>query len=88
MATVGYGPRLEEADVYDECDDVLDCIADGNTHTHTHMHTHTRTHTTIQPFNGPLSGNKHSPTHTRPDRQTSFINFLHLLRSIASSLFN
>ena len=82
MATVGYGPRLEEeeADVYDECDDVLDCIADGNTHT--------RTHTTIQPFNGPLSGNKHSPTHTRPDRQTSFINFLHLLRSIASSLFN
>ena len=31
---------------------------------------------------------KHSPTHTHPDHQTSFINFLHLLRSIASSLFN
>jgi len=45
---------------------------------------------------GPLSGTtrvgryqkKHSPTHTHPVRQTSFINFLHLLRSIASSLFN
>ena len=31
---------------------------------------------------------KHSPTHTHPDHQTSSINFLHLLRSIASSLFN
>jgi len=31
---------------------------------------------------------KHSPTHTHPDHQTSFINFLHLLRSIASSLFS
>jgi len=31
---------------------------------------------------------KHSPTHTHPDHQTSFINFVHLLRSIASSLFN
>ena len=31
---------------------------------------------------------KHSPTDTNPDHQTSFINFLHLLRSIASSLFN
>jgi len=50
-----------------------------------------------QPFTGllPPSGTtwvgwyqkKHSPTHTHPD-QTSFINFLHLLRSIASSLFN
>jgi len=51
----------------------------------THAHT---------PFNGPLSGTtrvgryqkKHSPTHTHSDRQTSFISFLHLLRSIASSL--
>ena len=48
------------------------------------------------PFNGPLSGTthvgqyqeKHSPSHTHPDHQTSFINFLQLLRSITSSLFN
>ena len=52
------------------------------------------THT--KPFNGLLSRTtrlgwyqkKHSPTHTHPDHQTSFINFLLLLRSIASSLFN
>ena len=30
---------------------------------------------------------KHSPTHTHPDHRASFINFVHLLRSIASSLF-
>ena len=30
----------------------------------------------------------HSPTYTHPDHQRSFINFLHLLRSISSSLFN
>ena len=55
---------------------------------------HTQTYT--QPFNGPFFGTtqvgwhqkKHSPTHTHLDHQTSFINFLHLLRSIASSLFN
>ena len=49
------------------------------------------THT--QPFNGLFSGTtqvgryqkKHSPTHTHPDYQTSFINFLHLLRFMASS---
>jgi len=52
------------------------------------LHTHT------QPFNGPLSEttrpyqNKHSSTHTHPDHQTYFINFLHLLRSIESSLFH
>ena len=47
-------------------------------------------------FNSHMSGKtrigryhkKHSPTYTHPDHQTSFINFLHLLRSIASSLFN
>ena len=52
-------------------------------------HTHTL-------FNGPLSGTtragqyqkKQSPSQTLPDIQTSFINFAHLLRSIASSLFN
>jgi len=31
---------------------------------------------------------KHSPTHTHPDHQKSSINFVHLLRSIASSWFN
>ena len=53
------------------------------------------THTHTQPFNGLLSGTtrvgryqkKHSPTHTHPDHRTSFIIFLHLQRSMASSLF-
>jgi len=53
------------------------------------------THTHTHPFNGLLSGTtqvgryqkKHSPTHTHPDHQTSFIIFLHLQRSMASSLF-
>jgi len=31
---------------------------------------------------------KQSPRHTLPDHQTSFINFLHLVRSTASSLFS
>ena len=55
--------------------------------------THTHTHT--QPFNGFCPGQprvglyqkKHSPTHTHPDHRTSFIIFLHLQRSMASSLF-
>ena len=60
------------------------------THTHTTVwHTHT------QPFNGLWSGTtrvgqyqkKHSPTHAHPDHWTSFINFIHLLQSIASSVF-
>ena len=51
----------------------------------------TDTHT--QPFNGLWSGGTwvgryHWPTHTHPNHQTSFINFLHLLRSIAFSLFS
>jgi len=54
----------------------------------------TITHTHTQPFNGLWSGTtrvgqyqkKHSPIHTHPDHRTSFINFLHLLRSIASSV--
>ena len=49
-----------------------------------------------QPFNGCLSGTtrvgryqkKHSPTDTHPGQRTSFITFLHLQRSMASSLFN
>ena len=31
---------------------------------------------------------KHSPTHTHPDHRTPFMSFLHLLRSIASSVFS
>ena len=65
------------------------CLAGMHTRTHTHRPTDT------QPY-APLSGTrrvaeyqkKHSPTHTHPDHQTSFINFLHLLRSIASSVFS
>ena len=49
-----------------------------------------------QPFNGRLSGTtrvgryqkKHSPSHTHPGQRTSFITFLHLQRSTASSLFS
>ena len=49
-----------------------------------------------QPFNDGLSGTtrvgryqkKHSPAHTRPGQRTSFITFLHLQRSMASSLFS
>ena len=53
-------------------------------------------HTHTQLFNGLLSGTtqvgqyekKHSSSHTHPDHQTSFIIFLHLQRSKASSLFS
>ena len=49
-----------------------------------------------QQFNGSLSGTtrvgryqkKHSPDHTHPGQRTSFITFLHLKRSMASSLFS
>jgi len=49
-----------------------------------------------QPFNGRLSGTtrvgryqkKHSPAHTHPGQHTSFITFLHLQQSTASSLFS
>ena len=49
-----------------------------------------------QPFNGRLSRTtrlgryqkKHSPAHTHPGQCTSFITFLHLQRSTASSLFS
>ena len=58
------------------------------------LHCHYNTHT--QPFNGLLSGTtrvgryqkKHSPTDTHPDDRTSFIIFLHLQQSTASSLFS
>jgi len=49
-----------------------------------------------QPFNGRLSGTtrvgryqkKHSPAYTHSGQRTSFITFLHLQRSTASSLFS
>jgi len=72
-----------------------------NTHTQTHTCKHTHTHTHIHTHNcftarWILSGTtqvsqykkKHSPTHTYPYHQSSFICFVHLLRSMASSLFN
>jgi len=49
-----------------------------------------------QPFNGCLSGTtrvgryqkKRSPAHAHPGQRTSFVTFLHLQRSMASSLFS
>ena len=45
-----------------------------------------------QPFNGFWSGTTrvgwYQKKHTHPDHRTSFVNFLHLLRSIASSSFS
>jgi len=75
-----------------QCWNNLPCAQEHITTNATHTHTHTQT----QPFNGLWSGTtrvgryqeKHSPTHTHPVQLTSFINFLHVLRSIASSLFN
>ena len=60
------------------------------------QHRSEQTHTHTQPFNGPLSGTtqvgqyqkKHLQTHNHPDHQTSYINFLQLLWSIASSFMN
>ena len=53
-------------------------------------------HLKQQPFNSRLSGTtrvdryqkKHSPAHTHPGQRTSFITFLHLQQSTASSLFS
>ena len=53
-----------------------------HTHAHTHACTHACTHT-YTPRVGRYQ-KKHSPTRTHPDHRTHFINFLHLLRSIAS----
>ena len=57
------------------------------THAHTHMHNHLTAFGLRQPRVGQYQ-KKHSPTHTHPDHRTSFINFLHLLWSIASSVFS
>jgi len=69
------------------------CFMDGpETHTHTHT-THTHSHFMTHWI---LSGTtqvsryqkKHSPTYTYCRHQSSLICFLHLLRSVTSSLFN
>ena len=59
-----------------------------NTCTHAHAHTHTHNRLTAGTTRGGRYQKKHSPTHTHPDNQTSFINFFHLLWSIASSMFS
>ena len=61
----------------------LGTINQSINHTRTHARTHAHTHKQL--FNGLLSRTtrvccyqkKHSPTHTHPDHQTSFIIFLH-----------
>jgi len=71
--------------------------ATGYCYVYSKVNTTEHTHTHTQPFNGRWSGTtrvggryqkKHSSTHTHPDHRTSFINFLHLPRSIASSVFS
>ena len=55
---------------------------------HTHTHTQPFNRLTAQVNRVGRYQKKHSPTHTHPDHWTSFINFLHLWRSIASSVFS
>ena len=57
-------------------------------HTHTHTHTQPFNRLTAQVNRVGRYQKKHSPTHTHPDHWTSFINFLHLWWSIASSVFS
>jgi len=57
-------------------------LLNGRKHNNNNYYNYYNTHSHTQQINGPLS------THTHPDHQTSFINFLHLLRPIASSVFN
>jgi len=42
----------------------------------------------VQDYLGEMVQKKHSLTHTYPDHQPSFISIIHLLQSIAFSLFN
>ena len=87
--SVGYGSLNSHLNVndskfllYENTECLLYFMQSKNQHTHT------------QPFNGLLSGTtrvgryqkKHSPTHTHPDHWTSFIIFLHLQPSMASSV--
>jgi len=65
--------------------------ARARTHTHTHNMSHIHfTALWILPGTTRVSqyDKKHSPTHTYGGHQSSLICFLHLLRSMASSLFN
>jgi len=54
--------------------------------------THTHTHDRLTAFGPELPGwagtRRNTHQHTHPDHRTSFINFLHLQRSIASSWFS
>ena len=67
-----------------------------STHWQIPLHCAQQTQQQQQPFNGRLSRTtwvgryqkKHSPAHTHPGQRTSFITFLHLQRSTASSLFS
>ena len=56
------------------------------------QHAHTHTHDRLTAFGPELPGwagtRRNTHQHTHPDHRTSFINFLHLQRSIASSLFS
>ena len=68
----------------------------GNCHTTVQKLLVRRQQQQQRPFNGLWSGTtqvgryqkRHSPTHTHPDHRASFIIFLHLQRSMASSFFN
>ena len=51
-------------------------------------HTHNRLTAFVHDYLGGLVPEETSPSHTHPDYRTSFINFLYLPRSIASSLFS
>jgi len=54
------------------------------------MHTHDRFVAPLHVWDylGELVPEEHAPTHTYLDHQSSFICFLHVLQSMASSLFN
>ena len=64
---------------------------DTHTHKHTHIHTHNQ-FTALWIFSGTTRVSqhqkKHSPTHNYRGHQLSLICFIHLLWSMASSLFN
>ena len=74
---------------------ISDSFNHGIEHSNCYTQQPNKVHIHTQPFNGLWSGTtrvgryqkKHSPTHTHPDHRTSFIIFLHLQWSMASSLF-
>ena len=67
---------------------LLESKVDHSVYTYT-PHTHTTVlWPLIRDYPGRLVPEENSPTHTHPDHRTSFINFLQLLRSIASSVFS